>query len=74
MDFNEILTPIELEENQQIADAVLIARVVDFDSGTSSIFMINSPGMHWVLQRGMLSAAQHIADCQSFFDDEDEDD
>lgn len=50
------------DPGDQIIEAVLIAKVAKLDSGGTSLLLGNTPGIDWIAQRGLISAAQHVLD------------
>lgn len=54
----EMWDALELDENQQVAQAVLIAKVTDFESGHVNISMSNSDGVDWIEQVGLIETAR----------------
>jgi hypothetical protein len=59
---------IELDANQQLTEAIVLAKVVDFADNTTGLVIGASVGLDWISQRGIVSAAQHILDdcsCQN---------
>lgn len=59
---------IELDANQQLTEAIVLAKVVDFADNTTGLVIGASAGLDWLAQRGLISGAQHILDdctCQS---------
>lgn len=65
---------ISLQPGQQITEVVMIAKVVDFDSGTTQVGLYKSAGTDWVNQLGLMAAAQQIIDAGSIYCPDDEDD
>lgn len=51
---------LDLEDNQQVTDVLLIARVADFEDGTTALVLGASTGVDWILQRGLLASAQDV--------------
>jgi hypothetical protein len=53
---------IVLEDNQQLTDALVIARGADFDTNETALVLSASTGLDWISQRGLVSAAQFVMD------------
>ena len=53
---------IELGANQQITEAVVLCKVVDFADRTTGLAIGASEGCDWISQRGLVASAQHILD------------
>lgn len=51
---------LELREHDVVVEAVLVAKVKDFETGSSGISMSATDGVEWVCQLGMLRAAEII--------------
>lgn len=56
----DLWVALDLRENQQVLEAVLIAKVSDFDTGITSISMSNTDGVDWIDQVGLIGAAKII--------------
>ena len=48
---------LDLTPNQQILDVVILCRVTDFERGGTALAVGISPGVDWIVQRGLLGAA-----------------
>ena len=46
-----------LDENQHITEVLVLAKIADFNDGTTSVGIYNSAGMDWVAHLGLLRAA-----------------
>jgi hypothetical protein len=55
----------DLEEGQMIIDAVLVARVVSAHDQHTRLLVCNTPGMDWIVQVGLLTAALNADDDSS---------
>lgn len=48
---------LNLQDNDQVTDAVLVAKITDFQRGGVAVSMSATDGLDWVTQFGMLHAA-----------------
>jgi hypothetical protein len=69
----ELWDAIEPGPKDQIVEAVIVAKLVDFERGITSISMSATDGVDWVGQLGMLHGALKIMN-QSPLERKDEDD
>lgn len=55
---------VDLEDNEHLVDAVLIARLVPFgsDDDTPRLIMSRSDGLDWIGQVGLIHAARAVVD------------
>ena len=56
----ELWDSLELERNDQVTEAVLVAKISDFDKGGTAISMGATEGCDWITQLGVLHAAIQI--------------
>lgn len=56
----ELIAALDLNEHDYVIDAVLLVRVKDFDSGAVGISMSATDDVDWVVQLGILRAAELI--------------
>lgn len=68
----ELWDALELRQGQQVKDAMMIGKIVDFEKGITSISLSNTDGMDWVDQLGLLEAAR-LASTQSPLEPDDDD-
>ena len=54
----EMWDALELEENQQVTQVVMIAKIADFDSGYVNVGMSASDGVDWIDQVGLIETAR----------------
>lgn len=52
------------QQNDQILGAVLIAKIFDFDQGSTVVSMAATDDVDWVLQYGLLTAALNVMNQQ----------
>jgi hypothetical protein len=57
---DELWSSLELEDNDQVVDAVLIAKVADFERGGTAISIGATESCDWVTQLGILHAALQV--------------
>jgi len=69
----ELWDALELKKNDQVTDALLIARVADFEKGGTALSMSTTDGVDWIIQLGMIHAAEMVmqADDPQRSDDDD---
>lgn len=56
----ELVDALNLNEHDMVIEAVLVAKVKDFDTGATGISMSATDDVEWVSQLGMLRAAEII--------------
>ena len=56
----ELVAALDLKEHDYVIDAVLLARVKDFDSGVVALSISTTDDVDWVVQLGIIDAAQII--------------
>lgn len=63
MDWNALgLTfDTDIYDTEVITDAVVVAKASDAD-GTTSLLIGRTPGLDWITQRGLMSAASYVLD------------
>lgn len=49
-----------LDDNQQITEAVIIAKISDFATGRAMLGLYTSEGLDWIAQYGLVAAASHV--------------
>lgn len=60
---------LELEADQQVIEVLIIAKVAGYGDDTRTALLYEtSPGLDWIAQRGLLSAATHLLDTQGLED------
>lgn len=57
-DGEELWASLELGPHQQVVDAILLARVTDFDQGGTLLSMAGTEGADWIVQLGLIEAAK----------------
>jgi hypothetical protein len=63
---DELWEALELEENHQVTDAVIIAKVAHFDTGGTALSLAATDGVDWISQFGMLHGAVAIMNQEKF--------
>lgn len=61
-----------IEDNQQITEVLVVAKLTDFADGSTSLGVYNSTGMDWIAQLGLFRAATLVMECAQFAHTEDE--
>lgn len=56
----ELIAALDLGQHDYVIDAVLLVRVKDFDSGAVGISMSATDDVDWVIQLGIIRAAELI--------------
>lgn len=56
----ELWEALDLRDNDQVTDAVLIAKVADFEDGATALVIAATDGVDWVTQLGMIHGALNI--------------
>lgn len=51
---------LELEDNDQVVEAVILAKIIDFKEGGTGVGIGYTTGMDWIGQLGLLSAAEKM--------------
>lgn len=51
-----------LADGQQVTEAVVVAKVADFNDGETALAITYSKGLDWVARRGLLSAGLYMLD------------
>lgn len=54
---------VTLDPDQQITEAIVIAKINDFASGATMLGMYHSEGLDWIAQLGLLAAGRHAMEC-----------
>lgn len=55
-----------LDENQHITEVLVLAKISDFEDGSTSVGIYNSAGMDWVAQLGLFRAAMLVLETAAF--------
>jgi hypothetical protein len=53
---------LETQDNDQIVEAVLIAKLHDFDKGLTQVSISSTDSVDWIGQLGLIAAAKLISD------------
>lgn len=61
----EVLDPLgvmlDVDDDQQVTECVVIARCVSFgEDNRTALIVASSPGLDWISQGGLLSAADRV--------------
>lgn len=57
---DDLWAALELATNDQVTEAVLIAKVADFENGGTSLALSATDGVDWITQLGMIHGALNI--------------
>ncbi|MBP2370240.1 hypothetical protein [Pseudonocardia parietis] len=63
-----------LEPDERITEALVIAKIVDLETGRTMLGMYHSEGTDWISHLGLLSAARQAMDGDAIVVTDDEDD
>lgn len=63
-----------LETTQKITEVLVLAKITDFEDGSTSVGIYNSTGMDWISQLGLFRASMLVMEFAQFSHIEDEDD
>ena len=62
-----------IEPNQQITEVVVVAKLTNFEDGTTGLGVYNSSGMDWISMLGLFRAGQLFMELSQFAYTEEED-
>ncbi len=67
---------LDLDEHQQVTEAMIIAKIVDFGTDSPGTYLVLScsKGLDWIAQRGLMSTAQLMLDAPCGHDHDDDHD
>ena len=58
-----------IDPNDQVTECLVICKVVDFETGRTSLGFYSNEGLDWIAVHGLLAAAQHVnSTCEPTFD------
>lgn len=60
LDLSAFQITSEIKPDEQILDVVVLVRTVNPECGHDGIYICNSPGVSWLTQIGMVSAARSV--------------
>lgn len=63
---------ISLTADQQVTEAIVIAKITDFESGSTALGMYHSDGLDWIGQLGLLTAGRYAMEGVAIVADEDD--
>jgi hypothetical protein len=67
----ELWEALDLKPGDQVVEAVLIGKLVNFETGRTVISLAATDGVDWVSQGGLLWAAQRVVDEAPIHGDDD---